>query len=84
MTIRMDDELYREVKATATRSGRSVSAVLRDAIRRGLHPPEQGSSGRYTVRHTGRGGLQPRVTLSSNAVLAEVMDADRSIDALRW
>lgn len=82
-TIRIDDELYREVKATAARLGRSVSAVLEDAVRRGLHPPEQRSSGRYTVRHTGRGGLQPGVTLSSNAALAEVMDEGRSVDALR-
>lgn len=82
-TIRIDDELYREVKATAARLGRSVAAVLEDAVRRGLHPPEQRSSDRYTVRPTGRGGLQPGVALSSNATLAEAMDEGTSVDALR-
>ncbi|WP_250578262.1 ribbon-helix-helix protein, CopG family, partial [Mycobacterium tuberculosis] len=31
-TIRIDDELYREVKAKAARSGRTVAAVLEDAV----------------------------------------------------
>jgi predicted transcriptional regulator len=61
-TIRIDDELDREVKASAARSGRSVSAVLEDAVRRGLHPPEQRSADLYTVRPIAGGGLQPGVT----------------------
>ncbi|GDY29226.1 ribbon-helix-helix protein, CopG family [Gandjariella thermophila] len=82
-TIRIDDELYREVKARAVRSGRTVAAVLEDAVRRGLNPPEQRSGARYTVRPTGRGGLRSGVDLSSNAALAEVMDEGTSVDAQR-
>jgi plasmid stability protein len=82
-TIRIDDDLYRQVKAKAARSGRTVAAVLEDAVRRGLNPSEQSAAGRYAVRPTGRGGLRPGVDLSSNAALAEAMDEGASIDALR-
>ncbi|MGH3949250.1 MAG: ribbon-helix-helix domain-containing protein [Pseudonocardiaceae bacterium] len=82
-TIRIDDELYRQVKAKAARSGRTVAAVLEDVVRRGLNPPEQRSGGRYVVRPTGSGGLRSGVDLASNASLAEVMDEGASVDALR-
>ncbi|KZS73099.1 antitoxin [Mycobacterium kansasii] len=82
-TIRIDDELYREVKARAARSGRTVAAVLEDAVRRGLSPPEQPAAGRYRVQPTGSGGLRPGVDLSSNAAVAEAMDEGVSVDALR-
>ena len=82
-TIRIDDELYREVKARAARSGRTVAAVLEDAVRRGLAPPERRTGGRYRVRATGKGGLQPGVDLSANVAVAEVMDEGASVDALR-
>jgi plasmid stability protein len=82
-TIRIDDELYRLVKAKAARSGRTVAAVLEDAVRRGLNPPEQPRGSRYEVRPMGSGGLRSGVDLSTNAAVAEVMDEGGSIDALR-
>ena len=82
-TIRIDDELYREVKARAARSGRTVAAVLEDAVRRGLAPSERRPGGRYSVQATGAGGLQPGVDLSSNATIAEAMNEGTSADALR-
>ncbi|OSC42322.1 ribbon-helix-helix domain-containing protein [Mycobacterium decipiens] len=82
-TIRIDDELYRQVKAKAARSGRTVAAVLEDAVRRGLNPPQQRAAGRYRVQPSGRGGLRPGVDLSSNAAVAEAMDDGASANALR-
>ena len=82
-TIRIDDELYREVKTKAARSGRTVAAVLEDAVRRGLNPAELRTPSHYRVRPMGRGGLRPGVDLSSNAAVAEVLDEDASADALR-
>ena len=82
-TIRIDDELYREVKAKAARSGRTVAAVLEDAVRRGLNPTEEPTRRLYAVKPTGRGGLRSGVDLSSNAALAEVMDEGASVDDLR-
>lgn len=82
-TIRIDDDLYREVKAMAARSGRTVAAVLEDAVRRGLSSSERPPATPYRVHPTGRGGLRPGVDLSSNAALAEAMDEGASTDALR-
>lgn len=82
-TIRIDDDLYREVKTRAAQSGRTVAAVLEDAVRLGLSPSKHRTEGRYTVRAMGRGGLRPGVDLSSNASTAEAMDEGTSIDALR-
>ena len=82
-TIRIDDDLYREVKARAARSGRTVAAVLEDAVRRGLTPTDRTPGGSYTIRPTGRGGLRSGVDLTSNAALAEALDEDAPLDALR-
>lgn len=82
-TIRIDDELYREVKAKAARSGRTVAAVLEDAVRCGLNSTARPAPSRYQVRPTGRGGLQPGVDLSSNAAVAEALGEGASLDALR-
>jgi Ribbon-helix-helix protein, copG family len=82
-TIRIDDELYRQVKTQAARSGRTVAAVLEDAVRRGLTRPEQRTESAYTVRPTGSGGLRPGVDLSCNAAVVEAMDEGTAVDALR-
>lgn len=82
-TIRIDDDLYREVKARAARSGRTVAAVLEDAVRRGLNPPEKRIVKPYAVRPIGAGGVRPGVDLSSNSALLETMDESASVDALR-
>lgn len=82
-TIRISDDLYRDVKALAARSGRTVAAVLEDAVRRGLSTAEQRTTDRYTVIPAGRGGLRPGVALSSNAAIAEALDDGSLLDALR-
>lgn len=82
MVVRIDDGLYRDVKAAAARSGRTVAAVIEDAVRRGLHV-EAESSARYVVKPVGRGGLRPGVDLSSGAALAEIQDESAGFDALR-
>jgi plasmid stability protein len=82
-TIRIDDDLYRQVKAQAARSGRTVAAVLEDAVRRGLHPREQRADAPYVVRPAGSRGLRSGVDLSSHAAIAEAMDDGVGVDALR-
>ena len=73
-TIHIDDDLYREVKAQAARSGRTGSAVFEDAVRRGMNTAAQRQTHPYAVRPMGRGGLRPGVDLSSNAAITEAMD----------
>jgi hypothetical protein len=82
-TIRIDDDLYREVKAKAARSGRTVAAVLEDAVRRGLNPAKEQAANAYRVQPTGSGGLRPGVDLSSNAGVAEVLDEGVAVNAVR-
>ncbi len=82
-TIRIADDLYREVRAIAGRSGRTMAAVLEDAVRRGLEISGERARQPYQVRPTGSGGLRPGVDLAANATLAEVMDEGKPIDALR-
>jgi hypothetical protein len=83
-TIRIDDDLYRAVKERAARTGRSIGAVLEDAVRLGLNPRTGAAEGgHFTVRAVGSGGLVPGVDLSSNASLQEVLDEQTPLDALR-
>jgi hypothetical protein len=82
-TIRIDDDLYREVKAMAARSGRTVAAVLEDAVRRGLHVDGASATTPYALTPLGRAGVRPGVDLSSGAAIAEILDDDVPIDALR-
>lgn len=82
-TIRIDDALYRVVKAKAAQSGRTVAAVLEDAVRRGLDAPVDKAHKRYAVRPLGRRGVRANVDLSSNAAVTEILDHGEDIDALR-
>jgi Ribbon-helix-helix protein, copG family len=82
-TIRIDDALYRAVKAKAAHSGRTVAAVLEDAVRRGLDASEAKTQVPYTVRPLGSGGALPDVDLSSNAAVSEILDESLDTDALR-
>lgn len=82
-TINIDDDLYREVKETAARSGRTVAAVFQDAVRRGLAVSHSRPAGDYRVPTMGRGGLRPGIDLASNAALAEALADDSGLDALR-
>jgi plasmid stability protein len=82
-TIRIDDDLYRSVKERAARSGRTVASVLEDAVRAGLATDAKPARAAFRVRPDGRGGVRPGVDLASNAALAEVLDEERALDALR-
>lgn len=83
-TIRIDDDLYRAVKERAARSGRTVAAVLEDAVRAGLDPPGPISEpGAYSVPAEGSGGPLPGIDLSSNAAVREALDGGVPLDALR-
>ncbi|MEJ7718945.1 MAG: ribbon-helix-helix protein, CopG family [Ilumatobacteraceae bacterium] len=81
-TVRIDDALYREAKAQAARSGRSVGQVLEDALRAALRT-------RASSRHApplvvyGGSGVMPGVELADSGRLRELMDEDVPLDALR-
>ena len=82
-TIRIDDDLYRAVKERAATSGRTVAAVLEDAVRLGLNPPIQVRGKRFVVRASGSGGVLPGIDLTSNRTVRAALDDSAPLDALR-
>lgn len=74
-TVNLDDHLLREAKLVATRSGRTLGALIEDALRVSLLRTEE--SGQEPVRLlTVAGGVRPGVDLSDNAALLDLMDSD--------
>ncbi len=82
-TIRIDDELYRRVKARAAVEGRSVGELITDAVRIAMADPGPGESELPPLPTYGGSGTLPGVDLSDTAALREVMDEDEDVDALR-
>jgi hypothetical protein len=75
-TVRMDDGLLAEAKQFAARTGRTLTAVIEDAVRQFLAGGKR-SSGRSPValpRFRGR-GLQAGVDLDDGAALLERMES---------
>jgi hypothetical protein len=81
-TIRIDDEVYRRVKRVADRSDRTIGQVIEDAIQLAFRPtPNDESVADLPVY--GGSGVMPGVDLTSNRSVAEAMDEDVPLDALR-
>jgi hypothetical protein len=78
-TIRLDDQLFAELKKLAAEEGRPLAAVIEDALRESM-ARRRVQSDRAPVRlHTFRGnGLMPGVDLDSNALVLDLMDKDMS------
>jgi Ribbon-helix-helix protein, copG family len=74
-TIRLDDELLRDAKEHAARTGRTLTAVIEDALRLALHrtaPPRRRRVELPTFK--GGNGLQPGVDLDDSAALLDLME----------
>lgn len=73
-TIRLDDVLLRRAKAAAAASGRSLNALIEDAVRAALAPrPASRVSEGALPTYRGR-GLQPGVDLDDTAALLALME----------
>jgi predicted transcriptional regulator len=74
-TIRLDDDLLASAKAHAARTGRTLTALIEDALRaalaRGTMPSRHGRIGLPTY---GSGGVQPGVDLDDSAGLLDLME----------
>jgi plasmid stability protein len=82
-TIRMDDELYRRIKARAAAQGRPVAELITDAVRAALDNDPREATELAALPTYGGSGVLPGVDLSSNAAMREVMDGGEPFDALR-
>lgn len=76
-TIRLDDQLLAEAKKLAMETGRTLTAVIEDALRQALAQRGQQPTRRpVQLKTIGGKGLQPGVDLDSSAALLELMDAN--------
>ena len=76
-TIRLDDVLLRDAKAHAARTGRTLTAVIEDALRESLARRKANQKTRVELpvfRPRSRSGLQPGVDFSDSAALLDLME----------
>lgn len=77
-TVRLDDDLLRQTKTLAARTGRTLTAVIEDALREAL--ARHGSRPRHArvTLPTFKGeGLRPGVDVDHTAGLLDIMDRSR-------
>ncbi len=82
-TIRIDDELYRAVKARAAREGRTVGEVIEDALRVHTSTRRVAAPAPAPLPVYGGTGVLPGVDLGDPGGLRDLMDRDRTLDAMR-
>lgn len=75
-TLNLDDDLVRAAKREAVRSGRSLTAVIEDALRQMLAPRSSPGRGPDPFRITpfDGHGLQAGVDLDDGAALLDLME----------
>jgi hypothetical protein len=75
-TIRLDDGLLAEAKRLAVESGRTLTAVIEDALRESLARRSASPAGGRVELPVSRldGGLQPGVDLDDSAALLDLME----------
>lgn len=76
-TIRLDDRLLRDLKKHAAARGRTLTAVIEDAVRQFLSRTAAGESRPKAASFrviTFKGGLRPGVDLDDSAALLDVME----------
>ena len=80
-TIRIDEALLREARQLAAQSGKSLAAVIEDALRESLARQRRASK-REPVRliTAGGSGLRPGVDLDDSASLLDVMEGPDEAD----
>ncbi len=80
-TVRLDDLLLTQAKKSAADTGRTLTAVIEDALRESLgrrKQPARHSKVRLTT--FGGRGLQPGVDLDDSAALLDRMEGQRAAD----
>ena len=77
-TVRLPDDLMRQVKRHAADTHRTLTQVIEEALRLALARPDQtGLPARTTLTTVGGGGLQPGVDLDDSAALLGRMESGR-------
>ena len=76
-TIRLDDQLLRDAKKLAVESGRTLTAVIEDALRATLARRKTAKKEQdWEFPTLNLGGVMPGVDLDNSAALLDLMEAD--------
>jgi hypothetical protein len=75
-TINIDDDLLAEARQVAAKTGRSLTAVVEDALRESLRRRHRTARRAVELPTFGEGGVQPGVDLDDSAALLDLMDQD--------
>jgi predicted transcriptional regulator len=75
-TIDLDDELLREVKMIAARTGRRMNEVIRDAVRESVARRKQPARTQTPMPRFNGGPPFPGVDLNSSSALFDLEDSD--------
>ena len=74
-TLEINDELYRQAKETAMRTGRALRDVVEDALRLAFQESESGRRTRMTLPESKAApGVRPGVDLDNSAALLDLME----------
>ena len=74
-TVRLDDNLLRQTRALAAETGRTLTAVIDDALREALaRQRARGERPRVALPMFVGQGLQPGVDLDDSAGLLDIME----------
>jgi hypothetical protein len=77
-TVRLPDELVRRAKRLAAEEGRSLTALIEEALRRILNERKNGRRSQRILPPVSKatGGLRPGISLDSMADLQEMDDLE--------
>jgi hypothetical protein len=77
-TIRLDENLLKDAKQLAARTGKTLTAVLEEALRDLLRRQQVAERpAKITLPTFGGNGLLPGVDLDDSAALQDIMDGGR-------
>jgi hypothetical protein len=79
-TIRIDDQLLAEAKQLAVRTGRTLTAVVEDALREVLNRQRRPDRRAVELTTFGGNGPRPGVDLDDSAALLDLMDKTDAAD----
>jgi len=77
ITIHIDDNLHAELKNIAARTGRSLTAVIHDALQDSLSRRRNAKRPPVNLREFHGTGVMPGVDLNDSAALLDHMDDDQ-------
>jgi len=76
-TVRLPESLMRRAKRRAQAEGRSLTALIEDALHRVVNAPQAPRRRNLPPVSSAAGGLQAGIDLSNSAALAELEDRDQ-------